>query len=550
MKILIVDDKIENTYLLQSLLAGIGYETCSATNGSEALKLALTDRPDFIISDILMPVMDGFAFCRECKKNESLKEIPFVFYTATYTSYKDEKFALSLGADKFILKPQDPDVFVDIIRNVLSDFKRRKTRPNPDPVMPEEIVLKEYNSVLVRKLEDKMAQVEKSEKKLKEINAELQKEIEDHNLAEKRIALLAHSIKSVSECISITDEKDNIVFVNDAFLKTYGFSELELIGKNISILRPEGKPKIAYINDILLATKEGGWKGELINKKKDGTEFPVYLSTSIIKNDDNEPVALIGVATDITETNKARDELILAKEQAEKSDKLKTEFLAQISHEIRTPMNVITSFVRMIKDEIPKGNLDDLTTYADLIEISAHRIIRTIELTLNMSEMQIGTYQPFWKNIDLTGEILTGLLKEFSLKAQSKNLRLNFSCRMTDTTIKGDQYSLTQIFSNLLENAIKYTEKGKIDLTVAPAENNGIKVTVEDTGIGISEEFMDKLFEPFIQEERGYSRRYEGNGLGLALVKKYCDLNSIDIKAESKKGEGSRFTLMFNHLID
>jgi PAS domain S-box-containing protein len=674
MKILIVDDKPENSYLLESLLKGNGYETVSANNGAEALKAAVKNDLALIISDILMPVMDGFTFCIECKKIESLKNIPFIFYTATYTSLKDEEFALSLGADKFILKPQDPDVFIELVKDVLNEVKTEKVQPTRLPTATEEVILKKYNSALIRKLEDKMAQTEEAEKELREINAELRKEIEDHILtedalrvseekfkiifedasvgmcltgldgsfilvnkvlsvmlgyttkellnkklvelthkddvesciksmqkmtsgemrihrfeerfihkngeivftdlnitlikdskgcplffvthlinitdrvlAEKKITLLAHSIKSVSECITITDENDNIVFVNEAFIKTYGYTEFELIGKNISIIRPKGIEKSSQFKDILQGTISGGWKGEVINIKKDGTEFPVSLSTSVIKNDNDKPIALIGVATDITEARSAREELIRAKEQAEKSNKLKTEFLAQMSHEIRTPMNAIISFTDLLKDGYFENLTQELSEILNSITTSGKRIIRTVDLILNASEMQIGSYQPTFKKINLEKRVLDIIQTEFSALARQKELQLIFKNNITSPVITGDSYSINQIFTNLIDNAVKYTEAGSVSVLIDRDNEDNIFVSVSDTGIGISTEYFPLLFEPFMQEERGYSRRYEGNGLGLSLVKKYCELNGINVTVESKKSEGSRFTVTFTN---
>src|SRR5262249_34170326 len=116
--ILVVDDKAENRYLLESMLRGVGYTVVSAENGVEALHTLHTQHIDLIVSDILMPHMDGFQFCREVKSHEKLKAIPFVFYTATYTEPKDEELALSLGASRFIIKPVDPDCFLTHIKEV------------------------------------------------------------------------------------------------------------------------------------------------------------------------------------------------------------------------------------------------------------------------------------------------------------------------------------------------------------------------------------------------------------------------------------------------
>ena len=265
-----------------------------------------------------------------------------------------------------------------------------------------------------------------------------------------------------------------------------------------------------------------------------------------MKDSDNEPIALIGVATDITEMKRAREELVLAKERAEKSDRLKSEFLTQMSHEIRSPMNVIENFSEILKETYVKNNCPDITSLIDGIELSSQRIIRTMELILNMSEMQIGSYEPTWQSLDLINDILLTLKTKFSLKAQDKGLQLNFINFPHEVRITGDRYSINQIFLNLLDNAIKYTEKGNIDVTISRSRPDKIEVSIIDTGIGIAEDYLDKLFEPFMQEEQGYSRKFDGNGLGLALVRKYCDLNGIQISVESKKGMGSRFILTFD----
>lgn len=123
MKILIVEDNKESRYLLEKLLQGCGHEITAATNGTEALEQALAQPPDMIVSDILMPKMDGFQLCHECKQNEQLKNIPFVFYTATYTLDEDKKFAMSLGVDAFILKPTEPDILIQMLSELFEKAK-------------------------------------------------------------------------------------------------------------------------------------------------------------------------------------------------------------------------------------------------------------------------------------------------------------------------------------------------------------------------------------------------------------------------------------------
>lgn len=244
----------------------------------------------------------------------------------------------------------------------------------------------------------------------------------------------------------------------------------------------------------------------------------------------------------LEESNK---QLIVAKEEAEKSDRLKSEFLAQMSHEIRTPIHILMSYSSLIMDEI-EGKMDeDLRSNFNAIEHAGKRIIRTTELILNMSEITTGTYEYSGSEFDVYDGILKSIFNENEERVNKNKIDYTINSDSSSTIISADKYSVHQIFTNLIDNAIKYTENGKISVSVRSNDKNRVEVKVSDTGIGISEEYMPNLFMPFTQEEQGYSRRYEGNGLGLALVKKYCELNQADIIVESKKEEGTTVTVTF-----
>ncbi|HPC41142.1 MAG TPA: response regulator [Spirochaetota bacterium] len=179
MRILILDDLEENRYLLRALLEGHGYDVEEARNGGEALARAKALVPDMIISDILMPEMDGFTFCTILKKDETLKQVPFLFYTATYTDARDEKLALAMGADAFIVKPTEPEVFLSRVEAILKTAKNGKLIPPQQHQVEDEVILKEYNEALIRKLEHKMLLLEKTNRELEaEIGARKQTEEE------------------------------------------------------------------------------------------------------------------------------------------------------------------------------------------------------------------------------------------------------------------------------------------------------------------------------------------------------------------------------------
>jgi len=185
MKALSVDDNAENRYLMEAMLGSAGYEVESAVNGLEALEKLESKRFDVIISDILMPQMDGFQFCREVKSRPELRDIPFVFYTATYTEAKDEEFGLKLGAARFIIKPQEPVEFITIIQQVVSETYT----PTPGQLPPpeEQVYLRTYNQRLIEKLQRKVEQLEASSSQLHKALEEKQKEIAERQRLEDMV---------------------------------------------------------------------------------------------------------------------------------------------------------------------------------------------------------------------------------------------------------------------------------------------------------------------------------------------------------------------------
>lgn len=272
----------------------------------------------------------------------------------------------------------------------------------------------------------------------------------------------------------------------------------------------------------------------------------VNSKAELVRDDDGNPVKILGVIQDVTERKQVELELVKAKDIAEKSDRLKSEFLAQISHEIRTPVNSILSFTSLLKDEVSEIEDNDFDYIFELIEKGGRRLIRTIDLIINMSEIQTGSYEPNFESLDLVTEVVKPLYLEFRNQAQNKGLELVFTHgEESKIEIEADNYTLTQILANLIDNAIKYTHQGKVEIAVCVNNKNDIAVEVKDTGIGIKKEYLKSIFEPFTQEHQGYTREFEGNGLGLALVKKYCEVNHADIEVESEKGKGSIFRVKF-----
>ncbi|MFH0735618.1 MAG: ATP-binding protein [bacterium] len=313
----------------------------------------------------------------------------------------------------------------------------------------------------------------------------------------------------------------------------------EFVNQKISKVLPQ-KLALMVLEKIDLVMKENIMHKFEYSMVIDNKER--FFESRSVKCGEDKVLSLI---REITEQKKADKELIKAKEQAEQADKMKTQFLAQMSHEIRTPINAILSLNSLIKEEV-KGKVDDdVFDLYQSIESAGRRLIRTIDLLLNMSEVQTGVYDAKFSSFNPM-EIIHAIVKEMDVIAKQKNLKLNLTSKYTEAEIYGDQYSVAQIIVNLLDNAIKYTKTGQVDIELNKNSENDVSIVVKDTGIGIKKEFIPKLFDPFSQEEEGYIRSFEGTGLGLALVKRYCDINNATIEVISEKGEGTKVEVGFS----
>lgn len=322
-----------------------------------------------------------------------------------------------------------------------------------------------------------------------------------------------------------------------------GYKPEELVGKKYfyDFFMPESREQTKTMA-LQIFEKKGSFSGfENINLKMDGSVVILETTGVPIFNNEGELIGYRGTDKDITEKKKAEEEILREKERAEVADRMKTEFLAQMSHEIRSPLNAVLSLSSLLKEEVENFDFEDGEIYFSGIESASKRIIRTVDSILNMSDLQLGTYQGTKRKLDVV-EFLENLYKEFESLAADKNIDLQLKCDAKKKIIEVDDYAFSQILVNLIDNAIKYTKEGfiKIKLNI----KDGIKIEIKDSGIGISEEYLSHIFAPFSQEEQGYTRKYEGNGLGLALVKKYCDIINADIFVKSKKNKGTTFSLI------
>ncbi|MBU0473538.1 MAG: PAS domain S-box protein [Bacteroidetes bacterium] len=344
------------------------------------------------------------------------------------------------------------------------------------------------------------------------------------------------------------DMELNMLYASQSVYSILGYSQEEALKMNaFDFFTHTEYLKILELikQELALGLKHKGIRFESIAVHKNGNTFPVEVTGKAIFNKEEVPIAISGYTKDISERKTAEKELLISKEKAENANKMKSNFLAQMSHEIRTPINALVSMASLLRyDFEAQANGDQIMSF-EIIDRAGARIIRTIDLLLNLSEIQTGTYEKNSVKFDLYSEVLSLVVADNRKLAEKRNLKLILNTFTLNTELIADAYTVNQIFVQLIDNAIKYTNEGEIVVEVSRNENDQLVVEIKDTGIGIEERYLPNLFEPFSQEEMGYTRKYEGNGIGMALVKKYCELNNAKIEVESVKNVGTTFRIVF-----
>jgi PAS domain S-box-containing protein len=340
----------------------------------------------------------------------------------------------------------------------------------------------------------------------------------------------------------IISRQGKVLKANKAFCAIVGYDELEIININLKTFF-EDNPQNGVRSSYQMIMENDNLDLECKLTKRNGRKLFVLIKSIQIKDENQKPISTLIQALDISQIKKVQAELETALDKAKEADRLKSAFLAQMSHEIRTPLNVILPSIPILADEIGKKD-SELVSILEAVDNAGRRLHRTIDMILLMSAVQSGNYKSKFETFNLAEE-LRKLSNEFATICREKGLEISFTNNSTNSEISADKYTIGQVFQNLIGNAVKYTHKGFIRVSIDDYENNKLLIKIEDTGIGMSEKYIKNLFTPFSQEDSGQTRKYEGNGLGLALVKEYVTLNKGYISAQSEKNKGSVFIVIF-----
>lgn len=494
-KILTVEDNINDVKLLKREFNknDIKFEMQVVDNEGDYRKAITTFEPDIILSDYTMPEFDGMTALKI--RMEICPLIPFIVVTGSIDEFTAVE-CLKSGADDYVLK----------------EYIHRIT-----PSLKSALRARDLN---IEKEKAQMALVE-SEYKYRTL------------------------IENLAVGVYQVEPSGKILQVNPAFLKIMGyvkpdqkvtnFTE-ELSKHSAWDFYPD--PKVR--EKLLTALKE---KGEIKNFEMQMYNYNkeliwVNVSAKARMDKDGNLLWVDGVLEDISIRKEAEIQLIKAKEKAEEASRLKSSFLANMSHEIRTPLNGILGFAELLSEDL--GDKDQLHS-VEIIQKSGRRLLETLDLILNYSKLDAESLTAQYKEVDVN-IIVEEAVKEFETMASNRGLYFEKKINTNDLRAQIDERFLRHVLNNLIKNAIVYTQKGGLTLTLE-ANKEDMIIRVEDTGIGIAKEKQIIIFEPFRQASEGYGRNFEGTGLGLSIAKRFVEMMKGSIEVESEIGKGSSFTV-------
>jgi len=497
-KILFAEDDMSHHIMAKEILRKEGLEFESRlVDTKEAFKEALEEfNPDLVISDYVMPDFTGMEAL--IITNVMKPSTPLIILTGSISE----------------------EVAVECMRSGATNY-----------VIKENLIRLPF--AVKEALQKKIAL------------SEQRKAISDLQESESRLQTIT---KAAGDAIVMIDNAGLISFWNPASEKIFGFSEKEALGKNLHELIAPYEYREAFYKNF--GTFQHSGQGQAVGRimeleaiRKNGDRIYISLNLSAVKI--KELWHAVGIVSDITERKKVAEELISAKSRAEASDRLKTAFINNISHEVRTPLNGILGFSELISH----SDLSDQekNQYSSLIKMSSTRLLRTMTSYMDISMIVSGTMQIQNKLFDLQ-HLMQALLDQFKpiCFVKSLELFLKIPDQKLPVILNSDAEGLSKIVSHLLDNAVKFTQKGEISFGYVK-KTGRLEFFVKDTGIGISKKIQPRIFDHFIQEEISFTRNYDGSGLGLSIARGLIELLGGKIWLKSEKGSGSefRFTLPY-----
>ncbi len=510
--LLIIDDEPANLGIIKNYLSTYNFEIVVACNGKKGILLAHSVQPALILLDVIMPGINGFETCHCLKADEQTKDIPVLFMTAL-SDVEDKIKGFEVGGVDYLTKP----------------------------LQLKEVLVRVQTHISLRNMQ----------KQLEAQNVQLQQEIAERERTEKALrqskSKLSSILSAMVDYVFVFDCEHRFIFCHAPQVNNLFISTKEFLWKKHQEIMPPG------VNTQFIKAFEKNKKGEVseyeywLKLKQEVRWFSAKLSPMRLEN---EFVGAVAVVRDITEHKRAEETLENTKNQAiatqkvaEQASQAKSEFLANMSHEIRTPMNAIIGFTKLaLKTTLTNKQRD----YLKRIDSSSQTLLAIINDILDFSKIEAGKLSLESINFYLD-DVLDKLFNFLCVKIEEKGLELFMTInREVPHHLVGDPLRLEQILINLTTNAVKFTDTGniliKVELIALETELAKLRFSVQDTGIGISQETIPHLFDAFTQADGSTTRQFGGTGLGLAICKSLAQLMGGEIWVESQLGKGSTFT--------
>jgi PAS domain S-box-containing protein len=529
MKALIADDHQENLYLLETILKNKGFTVVSTGDGQQAFDSALREHPDIIITDILMPVMDGFQLSKRIRSTPELKDIPIIVYTATYTGKQDEQLALSMGADIFLVKPVEPEILINYIEALLSKNQDSHSMDHEASHASEGEVLTLYNQRLINKLEEKMSQLEDEIRQKNKVQSQLsESEMRYRNILEQ-----------MDEGYFELSVNGSFLFVNPAASRIIGRETDEVEELSLfDLLIPSRIQQVRHLLHQIAETGEhlGSITATII--KKDGTQRQIESSLAPVYDKQQSLSGFRGVFKDITDqaTQEAKQRDL--EHQLLESQKLELmgNFAGGIAHDFNNLLSVISGYADIARSvqELPETASQSLEQILQAVDKARDMISHLLSFSRK---------QPLHRQqIDIKNW-LERSLPLYNMIA-GEHVAIDWQIPDDIQPIFMDAVQLDQVFSNLVANARDaLSGSGNISITAQNVEHPDIGKSVQlifsDHGCGMDDQTRQQIFEPFFTtKEHG-----KGTGLGLSAVNNIIQQTGGTITCDSTPGEGTTFTV-------
>lgn len=369
----------------------------------------------------------------------------------------------------------------------------------------------------------------------------------------QNLRVLSRAIEQSPVVNIITDKNGVIQYVNPRFSQLTGYASEEVIGQTFSISHAGLPHEENHAQLWASISSENTWQGEICNQKKNGVIYWANTSISPVRNEKGEITQFIATKEDITDKKAAAELLLAAKEEADAANQAKSDFLANMSHEIRTPLNAIIGMAYLAMQTQTTNKIID---YLEKIHYSGHHLLEVISDILDLSKIESGKLELDNSTFKVS-QLLENVTTLAGEAAAAKNLALNIELDPAlPNQLHGDFLRLGQVLINYANNAIKFTDNGKITIRLNKLDETEseiyLRLEVEDTGIGLTPEQQNKLFQPFQQADSSTSRKYGGTGLGLVIAKQLAEIMGGEVGVESEAGKGCTFwcTARLGNVVD